>query len=359
VRFWSAGHYYGRALRQVVHSCQQLAARRGLPADRFAPFVADVEFPHVQPAAEAFFVARLERLVEDCFPNETLLVVLLTPEVGDGAHELEALNESIVRLSRAAVTPRVKFVVAAHPLDVPAPREELCVATSDVRVDASVIEHGIRERLRMPEVPLIERLRLTMALSSFTLARDEPEVALPLGLEAFQLAQETGSAEEVLLTRYALAGHLYRCGALDQASEAYADVLASAIDRDNRVLAAQALVGLGHCQFMLRQYDRAIHSYGVARTYFAKLGQHVSEAYAITWRAESLAHMNDLTQAEHDFHEALLACGRAGQGAESSRADILLRLGELYQRQRRTSEAHRYTEAARASGAVAPPSHEP
>ena len=68
----------------------------------------------------------------------------------------------------------------------------------------------------------------------------------------------------------------------------------------------------------------------MARTYYAKLGNHVGEAYALTWAAEADARANRHSEAETLFREALACCARAGEVADSSASEILQRLAALF-----------------------------
>jgi tetratricopeptide (TPR) repeat protein len=335
VRFWRALHFYGRAAEAVVSKCHALAVRKE-QGDLLAPFLDRIKDPQGRYEAEAYFLKLLEDVTRAWLPPGCSLVVLITPsldepDVREG--ELEQLKASMLRLSRAAVLPNVKIVVAGPGLAAPGPVRENAVQSHEVILDGPAIATGIEERLQVPDLPLIERLRLTEAMSSFAIVRGNPEQALKLGIEAVDLAGQTGDPQETAVAQYSLGNILYRCRALDQALVSYSTALDIAVDHNSAILAAQAVTGIANCHFIADRHAEAVRCYGIARTYFAKQGQPVHEAYVLMWTAESLAAAKNLKDAEARFRDALACCDRAGEGTESLRSEIMQRLARVLKKQ--------------------------
>ncbi len=361
VRFWSSVHFYGRCLEQIVPWCERMAARAGGGA-RLSEIRARVEHPLGRDGAEVHFLRMLEELVEPWQGENGKLLVVLTPDLsapdlrGD---ELEALLSSVDLLKRAAVTPRIKLVVAGPGLVAERHPRVPPIRIHEITVDGPVIRGGIEERLREPELPLIERLRLTSALSSFEITTGDPTRGLELGLEALALAQRTESPEEVAVAHYALGGNLYQCLAIAEAASAYTSCLELALDHGNVPLAAQALVGIGNCRLVSGDHDAAIEAYTVARTYFSNSGNVVGQAYAVTWLGEAYARKGELERAESLLGHALEIYERGGEGATHGKAEVLQRLARVQEQLGRREAAARSAAEARAAGACSPVATEP
>ena len=359
VRFWRPVHFYGRAAEQIVRECHEKAgAREGNPIE---PFLAEVSHPRGRPEAEAAFVELLERIAAAWLPPDGTLVVLLGADLESESvvpGEARALGESLVHLARAAVTPRIKIVVVGRDLAV-ARLEHPPMQTHQVRLDGATIEAGIQQRLTAPDLPKIEKLRLTSAMASFAITHGDPGRALTLGLECLTMGEQSGAPEELALAHFGLGGTLYRCGAVDKAAASYTTALDLAIARDNLPLAAHALLGIGNCYFVIRHHQEALGAYTVARTYFQKLGHAIGESYSLTWAGEAQAAAGRPDQAVLVLNEALACCERAGEGAQHSQAEILQRLAGVYAKVGRSSESKKYMADARALGASAPVATEP
>lgn len=361
VRFWSPVHFYGRCLEQIVPWCERAVARAGNAAS-LKELRARVEHPLGSDDAEILFMRTLEEVVEAWQGDGGRLLVVLTPDLSAPdlrVDELDELLGSIERLNRAAVTPRIRVVIAGPGLSAERHSRTPQIRIHDVVVDGPVIQSGIEERLRETDLPVTERLRLTSALSSCEIATGDPERGLELGLEALALAQRTESPEEVAIAHFALGSGLYQCMALAEAASAYTSCLEIALDRGNLPLAAQALTGIGNCRFVCGDDDAAIEAYTVARTYFSRSGNAVGQAYVVTWLGEAYARKGDLARAEGLFGYALRLYDRAGDGAEHGKAEVLQRLARVQERLGRHDAAAQSVAKARATGACAPVADQP
>src|SRR5690606_29201298 len=114
VRCWSPVHFYGRCLEQIVPWCERAVARAGNAASLKA-LRARVEHPLGSDDAEILFMRTLEEVVEAWQGDGGRLLVVLTPDLSAPdlrVDELDELLGSIERLNRAAVTPRIRVVIA-------------------------------------------------------------------------------------------------------------------------------------------------------------------------------------------------------------------------------------------------------
>lgn len=365
VPFWRPIHFFGRALERTLERCQELARQRE-PA-REALFAQELQGPEGREDAELYFVQRLEHLAETALPSEATLLVLLCPaldEEGTPEGERAGFIASVERLARASVSSRLKFVAVAPGLSaLEEPSQVRPMRVQEFRIDAATIERGLEEKLKQPDLPLIERLRCTSALAGFCLSRGEPERGMELSLEVLELAEKSEQPMELALAWYGVGNALYRCGALDKASEAYVRCVDLSVEQDQPALAAQGMTGIGHCYFVIGQAEQAIQSYEVARLYFSKLGNPLGEAYALTWIAESHSKARRYPQAVVAFQQALQCCEQAepqvGDGAGQTRAEVLQRLARIYKLARMDNEYRRCVDEARRLGFTVAVADEP
>jgi tetratricopeptide (TPR) repeat protein len=345
----SAGELYASAARALLERFRQLPRARRDEA-RMAPLLARAQRPPREADAEYHFLSLLDDLAAIAAPDGSLIVLVNVQ--GDGSPEM--LVPSLQWLGRGAVSPRTKVVVQAPRLTLAAGVRRAGVQVQDLRIDGAAIEKGIGERLNAPDASPVERMRLTSALASFAAVKGDSERAVSLGLEALEMARQTGRPEEVAIAHHGLGSSLYRASALPEAQQAFTAALEAALECDQPALVAQALLGVGQCQFAGRQHDEALRSYTLARANFAQVRFPVGECYALTWQAESHARSGRYPDAERVFREALACCDRVGPDASSSRVEILQRLAATYEKMGKSAERQRCLDQARAAGETAP-----
>ncbi|MBX7084456.1 MAG: hypothetical protein K1X88_34940 [Nannocystaceae bacterium] len=369
VRFWRPIHFYAHASRIAVEACAAIAERLKSP-ERIDPFRAEVASPVGREDAELPFAQLLDRLQREVLPPECGLLVVLAPaleEPNPGPEmgpELAAFARSLETLARNLASSRVKVYGVAPGVGALArPREREALAVHTMRLDAPVIEKGLLDKLAEPELPKIVRMRCLAALSSLRMGNGDPESAMELQLQTLQLAHETEDPIEIAAAWHGMGHTLYRCGALDKASEAYARCTDIAVTHDHATLAAHGMTGLAHCEFVVGHCDTAIEYYRVAAKYHRNMGNPVAEAYVLTWIAESHAKAGRKPEAVVQFDEALARCDECHEtmadAADSMRADILQRKGRVYGNAGITAEKKRFVDMAQKLGATAPPSEEP
>jgi len=277
--------------------------------------------------------------------------------------ELADFAASVQALARALVSPRVKVFAVAPGLGELPRGERAAFRVQPLRIDAPVIEDGLVKKLAEPDLPKVVRLRCMAALASLRMGQGEPEAAIELNTQTLELAHEMDDPIEIAAAWHGLGSSLYRCGALDKASDAYARCTDLAVTHDHAVLAAQGITGMGHCEFVVGHCDRAIEYYGIAVKYWGNMGNLVAEAYTRMWIAESHAKAGRAPAAMTEFDEALARCDRTHEtmqdAADSMRADILQRKARVYGRVGLTAEKRKHSDVARELGASAPPSEEP
>jgi tetratricopeptide (TPR) repeat protein len=364
VPFWRPIHFYGRATERVLERCQELARQRGQDE---AAFAQELQGPEGREDAELHFVQRFERLVETALPADATLLVVLCPALEEGGApegDRKGFLASVERLARMAVSSRLKFVAVGAGLgELTGDAKVRPMRVQEFRLDATTLEKGLEEKLKQPDLPLIERLRCTSALAGFCMSRGEPERGMELSVQALELAEKSEEPMELAIAWYGMGNALYRCGALDKAADAYMRSVDLCVEHNQPAMAAQGMVGLGHCHFVIGQVEPAIQSYEVARTYFSKLGNALGEAYALTWIGESHAKGKRHPKAVVAFQEALQCCERAEphvqEGAAQTRAEVLQRLARVYKQARMNEEYRRCVDEARRLGFTVAVADEP
>lgn len=365
VRFWRPIHFYGRVAEAVIRRVHAHAERAGR-GDRTAPLLAEIAVPSGRHGAEIHFAQLLIRVQRTVLEPDQDLIVVLAASTDDGipAGEHQEFLASLARLARVLVSSRVRVCAVAPGVDVlaGAPRRAV-MQTLDFRIDGPVIEKGLTAKLAQPELPTLERLRCLSALAAYRMHNGDPEGGMALQIESLELAHGTGEPIEIASAWYGMGGALYHCAAFDKAMEAYARCVEVAVEHDHAVLAAGGMTGIGHCDYMVGACDRAIERYGVAAKYYANMRNHLAEAYARTWIAESHAKAGRRVDAVVEFDRALACCDAVPEtyadAADSSRADILQRKARVFDKLGMGADKKRDLEAARRHGAIAPPSEEP
>ena len=365
VRFWRPIHFYGRVAEAVVRKVHAHAERAGR-SDRTAPLLAEIAAPVGRHGAEVHFAQLLLRVQRTVLDPEQELIVVLAASIDDDVPpgEQQEFLASLGRLARALVSAKVRVCAVAPGVEHLAgtPRRAV-MRTLDFRIDGPVIEKGLTDKLAQPDLPTIERLRCLSALAAYRMHNGDPERGMALQIESLELAHATEEPIEIASAWYGMGGALYHCAAFDKAMEAYARCVEVAVEHDHAVLAASGMTGIGHCDFMVGACDRAIERYTIAAKYYANMRNHLAEAYARTWIAESHAKAGRRVDAVVEFDRALACCNEVpetfGDAADSSRADILQRKARVFDKLGMGADKKRELESARRHGAIAPPSEEP
>lgn len=357
--FIAAPPFYRRAAELIVEQCQRLE-QNVTGGSGAAGLLPQVRQPVAREDAEWAFVELCDRLAGASLSAGAVLVVRLEPR-GDPRNRL--VTESLERLRRACVSPRVKLVVSWPRPGGPPAEQRAPVVSQTFDLGADRIHQGLEERLQDPELGATERLRYTMALSAHALANGEPERGIALADEAVVMAHESGDPREEPPALLGLGNALYQCEAFEQAAAHYSRCVELALDQEQQALAAQAMANLGHT-FLVRQDEaQAIQCYQVAATFQQKLGNPLARAYDLTWLGEAKRRQEDLDGAQEALEQAVAICRGYGEQfpdlAAYSEADALQRLAMVHEQKGEQQEQRQCLERAAELGATAPPPDTP
>lgn len=345
--------YYTEASRSLTRQCLDLE-RRTSGGSHCQPLYDEAHMLVVRSDAEIYFTERCERLASAMLRDDGSLLVLLAPNRATPAHGLDA---SITALSEAAVSTRVRYIVAdpriAASYDEP-PVWTTGVAQYAIAVDE--IEAGMTDRLAAPDITKIEKLRYMTALSGMALAREDPQKAQDLSLDVLRLAQETDDPAEVTMAWYSLGNTLYQSAVFVGAEQAYSECVDRALDEKNDAMVAQAMAGLGHTYYMRKQFEAAIDCYETSAKLFGKLGVVHAEVYALTWVGEANGQLRRHAPAAAAFERALQALDRVDPALareySGQRAEVLMREANLFGKAGLTQQQRECATEARRLGAI-------
>jgi tetratricopeptide (TPR) repeat protein len=323
-----------------------------------APLIAEIEEPAAYPEAEMAFAEFCHRLAIAALRPDVGLVIVLRPSEADPTEYTASLD----RLARACVSTRVKLVTF-DPRTQPATPERRPVRRFELDLGPERMEAGIEAKLAKPDLPLRERMQLTMALANLRLGQDRHEEAFALDLQALELAHASPEPTDMAIAWYQLGNAHYRLNFLEDAEQAYAESAHRALEADQPGLAGMALVGAGHALFCRSETAPALQAYEAATTLFTRLGLLQHEVFARTWTGQTLVLARRFGEARDAFEAALRRCDTIdpahAQTIAGSRADILHRMAYLYSLAGRADLERKYRHEAEALGAAQPPCMHP
>lgn len=330
IAYLDSRFYFTEAGRSLTQQCRELEAKT-TGADHACPLYDEAHAPVLHDDAETHFAELCERIAVAMLADEASLLVVLAP---DHSRAAPGLEQSALALGRAATSTRVRYVIEDPRLHsfTGSPAWRTQVAEYAIAIDE--VEQGMRDRLEAPDCPVVEKLRYLTALASAALARDDPEAAQALSLQALELSSQANDRREITVAWYGLGNTLYQSGTFAHAEQAYAECVDRAVDERNDGMTAQGMTGLANTFFTRKDWSKAIHCYEISAKLFAKLGQAHGYAYALAWSAEAHMHMGGYQAALERFDRALAALDGVNPALapeySGQKAELLLRKSRLF-----------------------------
>lgn len=301
---------------------------------------------------EATFTAALDQALESV--GDTHVVLVLRP---NRRAELGEWQTFVEQLAACAVSPRVTFLVLDVDGGAALPEAKLDRFTwieHEFTMGAAQLEAGLGKSLALPDLPAPLRMQALSMLGGMWAAKGRLDEGVQLLAEGVDLSAREGSPDQQSVSWWSLGNALQRAGALQPARNAYAEALELALDNDNPVAAANALMSLGHAWFHEREWGHALENYEVARTYWHKVGQTFGVCNASLWMAEAYRHGQHVGEAERLLLE-VEATYKAMQApfqdmAKQGLAETHERMAMLYDQTGQAQRAEQYHRSARSLG---------
>ncbi|MFO7564982.1 MAG: hypothetical protein R6X02_20220 [Enhygromyxa sp.] len=344
--------YFTEVSRSLTHQCRELEATT-TGGNHVGPLYDEVHALTLHNNAELHFAELCERLAASMLVDDCGLLVVLAP---DRTQPILGLEESVLTLARSATSSRVRYVIDDPRLSPSFGRSQAWgIRTAEYAISVQEIEQGMRERLEARDCSVVEKLRYLTALAGAALARDDPETAQALSLEALELSKQADDPREVTVAWYGLGNTLHQSGTFAAAEQAYAECVDRALDEGDDNMTAQGMLGLANTFFMRQGWAQAIDCYETAAKLLDKLGQVHGHAYALMWSAEAHVLLGRYQEALQRFDRALAAIDGVNPALareySGQRAELLMRKAKLYARAGMTVEQSQLEIEARRLGA--------
>jgi tetratricopeptide (TPR) repeat protein len=266
------------------------------------------------------------------------------------------LRASIERLAAAASSPRVKYLVTYSAADrgaVASSRPSGIVAHT-VELTGDDVEQGLLANLEDPSIKPADRVRLLTVLAGFSLARKDSAGARARSAKALEESRALGSPAEEAVAWMSVGGVLFHDRELGPARDAFAFATARAVEGKNPILAAEALLQVGHTHFLREEHAEAGDCYRAAADHFARIGHVAGQAQALVWLGESHRRREQWADAYKALHAAIERLEAApesmGEIARAGKIEAMERLARMYDEAGMKGEARALRAEARALG---------
>ncbi|MFV8753833.1 tetratricopeptide repeat protein [Nannocystaceae bacterium ST9] len=301
---------------------------------------------------EATFTAAIDQALEAL--GDTHVCLVLRPH---RTGELSEWQTFVTQLAACSVSARVTWIVldVDASAELPAPQvDRFRWIEHEFTMGAPQLEASLEKSLKLPDLPPPLRIQGLLMLGGMWAAKGRLDEGVQLLAEGVDLSADQGSPDQQSASWWSLGNALQRGGALTPARNAYAEALEIAIDADNPVAAANALMSLGHTWFIEREWGQALENYQVARTYWQKVGQTFGVCNASIWMAEAYRHGQHPAEAERLLLE-VEATYRAMRApfedmAKQGVAETHERMAMLYEQIGQLDKATHYHRSARQLG---------
>jgi len=289
------------------------------------------------PAAAQFADAceRLARLANARLATRAVFCVAITV-CAASARASDELAAFVLDLVRAAAAPRVCYIVfdgstsACLPALVETPRR---VHACSVRIDANVIEAGLRERLADPSLPVHERTQFLGACATLAVRRDEHEAALMLHEQQLTLCERAAEPSDALPVWLGIGDTFAAMQRWADAEAAYSNALALGLEHERGVFVAHALSRLGQTCLHMENPAEAITYYQAAVNWHEQCQDALWNLHARTWLGEAQRRSGDSHAARSTWLAARERCGLSdaslGEATAQARAELTERLARL------------------------------
>lgn len=340
---------------------EQLLTR--VPEPERAKLPRDIWDLRAMEAPEATFTELVERLLPWLAADGQILVLALAPE---GFYAAAAWQALVAALPAAAVSTRVRYLLLdidqAAPLPPAAP-VEVRWEVDEMTLHVAAAEGDLRKLLAKPDLPMPERVQLSMALGSLLATRKELDEGLRLISDAIASSEEIERPDLQMLTWCSMGDALSRGDQNAMARNAYAEGASLALDAGNDPVAARALIGIGNTHFLAGEYADAIGAYSTSYTYAERAGNLFGACQAKSWVAESMRQLGDHARADAVLKEVVALYETLGDPfrdiAREGLAETYQRLSALHKVWGRRADATAWANKARALGRQWPASERP
>jgi tetratricopeptide (TPR) repeat protein len=251
--------------------------------------------------------------------------------------ELELGRALILGLRTGACSPRVRYVIldalgCLPPLEErPRPVPEL-----NVKVEVGAIEAGLLSKLKLPDLPVPERINCLQGLASISSARQQHETALTLLDQALGWAEQVNDPPTTFKLWLGIGHALYRSQSWQAAEAAYSKALNIALDASLVAAIAESTMHLGNTLLCSNKHQESITCYQSASDWYDKLAIPLLALHARTWLGEARLRSGDLRGAEECWDAVLQGYQRLGDDFRDmtleGKKQVLGRLVRLHQR---------------------------
>ena len=276
-------------------------------------------------------------------------------------YDREAWPGFVRDLANAAVSADVKYIVLDVDGSAPlpeAPPEEVPWSMHTFTMGAQDMHASLELSLKKPDLPIDLRMKHLVMLANVRSAQGRHTEAAELAAEGIELAEKQHDRQQVVTGWWTLGYALQRSGNYEYSRNAFAESTNAALDDDNIVGAANALMGLGNTWYLEKNWVDAIKTYEVARAHWVNAGQVFGECQALIWIGESYRKAKLFDEAEKRFLEVIQRYQAMKapfeQMAKGGLADVLERLAANYQEAGRRPLAEECRKRAREQGSHGP-----